>query len=79
MIHLLSSCKRVILMIAVLACTAALLSIGWGHPAPGAQVKLGSEWQCSKRAAIVTVCSRTSQAEPVFDRAPIDPVLLGRV
>jgi hypothetical protein len=81
MAHPASSSKRsnLIVVIAVLACTAALLSIGWARPEPLAQVKMGSEWQCSRKAAILTVCTRISHAEPTFNREQINPVQLQQV
>jgi hypothetical protein len=62
-----SASKRfnLIVVIAVLACTAALLSIGWARPEPLAQVKMGSKWQCSREAAVLTVCTKISRADPV--------------
>ena len=44
--------------ILMLACTAAFLSIRLTRPRPFASTVLTRQWQCTRTAGILTVCTR---------------------
>jgi hypothetical protein len=44
--------------IVTLACVAVFLSIGFTRPKPFIDSGLSAEWQCSKTAGILVVCTR---------------------
>jgi hypothetical protein len=48
------------------------------HSKPTFNAALGAEWQCSKTAGMVTVCTKVHHARPLCDGSRKDPVLLGR-
>ena len=56
--------KSLVLILSVLACATAAVSIGLAYPTPVESPALGAEWQCH-RAAIVTTCRRIGHAEPM--------------
>lgn len=72
--------KRRGLLVAIAALTGvvAYLSTGLVHPKPTFNAALGAEWQCSKTAGMVTVCTKVHHARPLCDGSRKDPVLLGR-
>ena len=57
--------KMLLVVGAVLACAMAALSVGLVYPTPVESPALGAGWQC-RRAAIVTTCSRVSNAAPII-------------
>jgi hypothetical protein len=47
-----------IVAILVLAGSAAVLSVSLTHPTPFASAVLSAQWQCTKTAGILTVCTK---------------------
>ena len=62
---------------AALGCALALLSIQLMRPKPLSIAGLGVQWQCSKTAGIVTICTKSRHAGPVFDSSRKDRMRLG--
>jgi hypothetical protein len=56
-----------VVVIVVLACAAAFVSLGLTHPKPFQDAALGAEWQCSK-TLIMTSCIKVVRASPAPDR-----------
>jgi hypothetical protein len=56
-----------VLIIAALACAAALASVALSYPRTVSNPALGAEWQCRK-AMFLTTCSRVSRIEPAAHR-----------
>ena len=52
--------KEIALIAAILAlaCTAAFLSIKLTRPKPFASTVLTEQWQCTKTAGVLTVCTK---------------------
>jgi hypothetical protein len=65
-------------VIATLVCAVALLSISLMNPKPTPDTGLGVGWQCSKRAGMLTVCTKVAHVKPASDSPRHDPVRLGR-
>jgi hypothetical protein len=65
-------------VIATLVCAVALLSISLMNPKPAADTGLGVGWQCSKRAGLLTVCTKVAHIKPASVGPRMDPVRLGR-
>jgi hypothetical protein len=59
--------KAVVLILAALACAAALGSVALAYPRTVSNPALGAEWKCRK-ALFMTTCSRASRFEPVLHR-----------
>jgi hypothetical protein len=59
--------KAFVLIVATLACAAALGSVALVYPRTVSNPALGAEWQCRK-AMFMTTCSRVSRVEPVTHR-----------
>ena len=55
--------KAFVLIVATLACAAALGSLALAYPRTVSNPALGAEWQCRK-AIFMTTCSRVSRMEP---------------
>ena len=64
--------------IVMLACAAVFLSVGLTHPMPFPYADASAEWQCSKTAGILTVCSRTAHTKPEFHSSREVPMCLRR-
>jgi hypothetical protein len=64
--------------IATLVCAVALLSISLMNPKPMPDTGLGAGWQCSKRAGVLTVCTKVAHVRPASDRPRTDPLRLAR-
>lgn len=60
-----------------LGCALALLSIQLMRPKPLSIAGLGVEWQCSKTAGILTICTKSRQAGPAFDSSRKDRMRFG--
>ena len=56
-----------VLIVAALACAAALGSVALAYPRTVSNPALGAEWQCRK-AIFMTTCSRVSRIEPATHR-----------
>ncbi len=67
-----------IVAIVTFVCAAAFLSIALAHPKPTSNGGLGKDWQCSKTAGMLTVCTKVAHARPTSDIARNDPLRLGR-
>ena len=65
--------KAFALIIATLACAAALGSVALAYPRTVSNHALGAEWQCRK-ALFMTTCSRVSRVEPAAQRRFRDDV-----
>ena len=65
MIHRLWTWKGIALVgaLAAAGCVVTVLSVGLASPEPVASAALGSEWQCSRIAFILTTCTRIEQVE----------------
>jgi hypothetical protein len=48
----------VLVAISTLVCTVGFLAIGWTSPKPFASDVLNAQWQCTKTAGIITVCTK---------------------
>jgi hypothetical protein len=59
--------KAFVLIIATLACAAALASVALAYPRTVSNPALGAEWQCLK-AMFVTTCTRVSRVQPALRR-----------
>jgi hypothetical protein len=59
--------KAFVLIIATLACAAALGSVVLAYPRTVSNPALGAEWQCRK-AIFMTTCSRVSRVQPATHR-----------
>ncbi len=60
-----------------LGCALALLSIQLMRPKPLSIAGLGVEWQCSKTAGILTICTKSLHTGPVFDSSRKDRMRFG--
>jgi hypothetical protein len=60
-----------------LGCALALLSIQLMRPKPLSNAGLGVDWQCSKTAGILTICTKRLHAGPVFDSSRKDRMRFG--
>jgi hypothetical protein len=47
------------------------------RPKPLSIAGLGVQWQCSKTAGILTICTKSRHAGPVFDSSRKDRMHLG--
>ena len=56
-----------VLIVAALACVAALASFALAYPRAVSNPALGAEWQCRK-TMFLTTCSRVSRVEPATHR-----------
>jgi hypothetical protein len=67
--------KQQALMVAAvtLACAAGFLSTGLAQPRPASSAGLGVEWQCSKTAGVLTVCTKVLDTRPVSNSSREDP------
>jgi hypothetical protein len=63
---------------AVLAGATLLVSNGLTRPKAFPYAAVSGEWQCSKTAGLLTICTRTSHADPAPDRSRNRPVCLRR-
>jgi len=59
--------KAFVVIVATLACAAALGSVVLAYPRIVPNQALGAEWQCRK-AMFMTTCSRVSRVEPATHR-----------
>ncbi len=59
--------------IASLVCVTAFVAIGVASSEPVPSAALGPDWQCSRLAFVVTVCSRVTQARRVAIRVAREP------
>jgi hypothetical protein len=59
--------RAFVLIVATLACAAALGSVALAYPRTVSNQALGADWQCRK-AMFMTTCSRVSRVEPVLHR-----------
>ena len=59
--------KAFVLIVATLACAAALGSVVLAYPRTVSNPALGAEWQCRK-AIFMTTCSRVSRVQPATQR-----------
>jgi hypothetical protein len=59
--------RAFVLIVAALACMAALASVALAYPRTVSNPALGAEWQCRK-AMFLTTCSRVSRIEPATHR-----------
>jgi hypothetical protein len=52
--------KAIALGVAIVTatCTVTFLSVGWTQPKPFASAVLSDQWQCTKTAGIITVCTK---------------------
>jgi hypothetical protein len=48
----------VLVAISTLACAVLFLAIGWTGPKPFASDVLNTQWQCTRTAGILTVCTK---------------------
>ena len=48
----------VLVAISTLACAVLFLAIGWTGPKPFASDVLNAQWQCTRTAGILTVCTK---------------------
>jgi hypothetical protein len=64
--------------IATLVCAVVLLSLSLMNPKPTPDPGLGAGWQCSKRAGVLTVCTKVAHVRPASDSPRIDTLRLGR-
>ena len=65
--------KAFVLIVATLACAAALGSVALAYPRTVSNPALGADWQCRK-AIFMTTCSRIGRIEPAFDKRYRDDV-----
>jgi uncharacterized membrane protein YccC len=61
------------LALVLLACIAAAVAMGLGSPEPAQSATLGPQWQCSRLAFVVTICSRVSEIERATVRVARQP------
>ena len=47
-----------LVVISTLACTVLFLAVGWTSPKPFASDVLNTQWQCTRTAGILTVCTK---------------------
>jgi hypothetical protein len=59
--------RAFVLIVAALACAAALASFAVAYPRAVSNPALGAEWQCHK-TMFLTTCSRISRVEPATHR-----------
>jgi hypothetical protein len=65
--------KKLVLVVAIMACAcgASYLSLG---SEPVSAARPGAEWQCSRMAWILTICTRIRHAEPMLQSSRKNPM-----